>query len=166
MPIFAAKEEDVLVQALFGTLAGAVIGLLVGSLINALWLLLANGWVGSARLGYGKAFKAVLTTNFVGLMLGMMVGLSLWYVVLLEGSEIRRNLGFLLSPVTLFYYMLGSVLLHAVLFSQILEDEEGEPLRFGRASALALVYLGICSAFSLLVSAVVLVVLVGAKVPF
>ena len=166
MPHLDVKGDQLVIQILLGSLAGTAIGLLVGSLINAVWLILANGWIGVARLSYGKAFKAVLTAHFVLLMLGMFIGFVFWFMIVLDESSWRVNLAYLFSPANFFYYTLGSVLVHATIFSHILEETDGTPLRFSRASALTLVYLGITSAFAFIVAALTLVILIGNHVKF
>ncbi|MGL4423118.1 MAG: hypothetical protein ACRCZF_20820, partial [Gemmataceae bacterium] len=43
---------------------------------------------------------------------------------------------------------------HAVLFSHRIANMDGSPLQFRTASALAMVYLGICTAFAMIVSVI------------
>jgi hypothetical protein len=166
MPLLAVKEDELVFRIALGILFGTVAAVVVGSLLNALWLLLANGWVGTASVGYGKAYKTVLATNFVMLMLGLLLALPQWYVM---ASEVRDLHGYLLyasNPISYFYYMLGSVLVHAVIFASMLDEPNGTPLRFGRAAAVALVYLAICCAFSLVAGVATLGVLLGANIRY
>ena len=49
--------------------------------------------------------------------------------------------------------------MHALIFSQRLSDKDGTPLPFGKASALAVVYLGICTAFYIVAGVAIQLVL-------
>ena len=162
MPIFAAKPDEFLLPFLFIALIGGTIGLLVGSLINALWLRAAGAWVRVAQFDFGKAFKATLLTNFILMAFGLSLAFSIMYLLRLEGPDsmsFPRNLSFWFSPITFFYFALGSVLIHATVFGHVFVDADGAPLRFSKASLLALVYIALCSMFSFVVGLAMLAVL-------
>jgi hypothetical protein len=95
--------------------------------------------------------------NFILTGLGASLALTTGYVLSLEtpSSFPRPSAASMFSPIAFFYFASGSVLIHAVLFAQAIEDRDGNPLRFGKASLLALVYVAISGAVSTFVTFVI-----------
>src|SRR5262245_32021493 len=116
---FQPAEANILLIVLLSFL-GALVGLVISSLLNALWLMLANFWLGATELDYGRAFKAVFMSQFVIGMLGWSVSLAFCSIVVLEGNArdvaetIRRSLVFLFHPHVLLEYTVATVLVHAL----------------------------------------------------
>jgi hypothetical protein len=135
------------VLVLFGSFIGVAVGLLIGSLINALFLRLASSWLRIGEFGFDKAFRTAFMSTFVFTPIGTLV-LAIWFRSLpVESSSSQGNLLYFFSPANVFYLMAGFVLGHALIFSHRLTGADGSPLRFEKATVLALVYFGICSAF-------------------
>ena len=153
MILFAMKLQELPVTALIGSFLGMLAGLLVGSILNSIWLRLANSWLGFGELGFSKAFRTALMCTLVFGALEYVMLLSIIYGMLLEksdASEIRINVLFFLSPMNFLYVAVGSVLGHGLIFKYRFPDHDGVPLPYGKACALALVYLGISAAFTLI----------------
>jgi hypothetical protein len=90
--------------------------------------------------------------------------LAVWFGIRLGDSRSPQvSWLFLFSPANFFYFAAGSVLGHALIFSHRLPDKDGAPLSFSKASALALVYLGICSAFFVTVWFITMIMLILAS---
>ncbi len=140
------------VLVLFGSIVGVAVGLLIGSLINALFLRLASSWLRIGEFGFAKAFGTTFMSTFVFTPLGSLV-LAIWLArnLPMKSSPSPADLLYFFSPANVFYLIAGFVLGHALIFSHRLTDTDGSPLRFEKASVLALVYFGICSAFSVVV---------------
>jgi hypothetical protein len=77
-----------------------------------------------------------------------------------ELESVRHNLLYLFSPITFFYFTVGSVLTHATIFSNVFTGQDGGPLPFGKAALLALVYLAIGSVVATFAGALLYALLV------
>jgi hypothetical protein len=80
-----------------------------------------------------------------------------------DEMDLRMNLMFLLSPPNFVFVCAGTVLGHALIFSHKLPSKDGSPLPFIRASALALVYVGISSAFAIFAYVIVSVAYIALR---
>ena len=151
MLILATNARDSLLSLLYTLSLSATIGLVLGSLINALWLRLTVAWIGVAPITYIRAFRATLTANFVVVAFGVSLPLITRYLELLNRPEREYRIDVSYSPFVLFHFLVASVLGHAVIFSNALEDKDiSGPLRFSKAAIVALVYLALCSMFAAL----------------
>ena len=100
-------------------------------------------------MNFTTSIKVSLTTHFVQWMLGVL-GTVAVYLPLADSRpavEGPRRLVEWLSPQVGLLSVAGLVLIHAVLYCLLLEEAEGEPVKFLPACGLALVYLAIYTAF-------------------
>jgi len=122
---------------------GVLVGVPIISLVYTLFLRLAV-WV--ARLpgvSFGRAYLAALVANYVLLALSVTFWVHAAFFVSLNDDDSPISIyRFWFSPDTYFYYVSGLVLMHATIFSQMLADRD-HPLRFGKASLVALIYIAI-----------------------
>jgi len=96
-----------------------------------------------AGVSYWRALLAALTANYVLLALSLMFWLSAGYFLSLDPSVQTANMMYRISPIGYSYYVLGLVLVHGLVFSHGLAEDDG-PLPFGKASYISLLYLSIC----------------------
>jgi hypothetical protein len=146
LPEQASNPASFLGQAL---IAGPVL-LLIVSFINAVWLRLAYLWLRLGRIDFDRALGTTFMATFVVGGMGYMATLTIWMLLISgDNTAARFNYLNLASPMTFFYASTASILGHALIFAHRLTDSEGQPLTFLKACTLSLVYLGFCSAFSI-----------------
>jgi hypothetical protein len=137
---------------LLGMLLLLLLGLcafLIAGLLGAIFLRLASAWLGVGQLNFTSSIKVSLTTHFVQWMLTAL-GTFAVYLPLADprpAVEGPRRLAEWWSPQVGLLSVTGLVLIHAVLYCLMLEEAEGEPVKFLPACGLALVYLAIYTAF-------------------
>jgi hypothetical protein len=119
---------------------------LIAGLLGAIFLRLASVWLGVGQMNFTTSIKVSLTTHFVQWMLGT-VAVYLPLADSRPAVEGPRRLVEWLSPQVGLLSIAGLVLIHAVLYCLLLEEAEGEPVKFLPACGLALVYLAIYIAF-------------------
>jgi hypothetical protein len=146
MHLLAAAPDDVRPAILFAWLAGSAVAILVGSLVQAPLLLVACWLARLPGVRFGEAWGAVLVCNvvFYGFLaviaFGTMIGISMD-----GGQPLPGTYRFLLSPVNFIYLFVAGAVGHALVFSPRLAEPDEPAIGFGRATGVAVVYLGLCA---------------------
>jgi hypothetical protein len=142
-----AAADDLRPAVLIVWLAGSALAILVASLVQAPLLLLASKLARLPGVGFGQAWGSVLVCNVV--FYGFLAVLALGTFVGLEGDGIRSGRGayylYMFAPVNFFYLFVTGVVGHALVFSPRLADPDEPAIGFGRATGVAVVYLGLCA---------------------
>jgi hypothetical protein len=128
-------------------LAGSALAILVGSLMQAP-LLMAGCWLGRLPgVRFGQAWGAVLVCNlvFYGFLAVLVLGVIAGQRWDSGGTPIRVSYTFILSPINFIYLFVAGVVGHALIFSPRLADPDEPAIGFGRATVVAVVYLGLCA---------------------
>lgn len=164
-PLFAAGPDDVLPAVVIVWLAGSALGLLVVSLVHAGCLLLACAGGRLPGVGYGRALGTVLICNAAFYGFGTVMAVGLWTGLRDEGlGGPRVSYAFFFAPVNFVYLFVAAVLGHAAVFAQRLGGRGGPPVGYGRAAAVAVIYLGLCGLVSSVLWAAAQIVRATARV--
>ena len=144
MSIFAATSDDVRPAILIAWLAGSGIAILVASLIHLFLLLFACKLARLPGVGLGRAWTTVLICDLVFYGFSSVMALGM-YIGIAEdrARSVRGNYSFLQSPINFLYLFAAAVIGHALIFSPRLADQDEPAIGFGRAAAVAVVYLGL-----------------------
>jgi hypothetical protein len=148
MTIFAATSNDAGPAFLVAALAASLLGILVGSFVHAGLILLACKLTRVRGIRFSRAWTTALLCDvvFYGFLAVVVVGTYMGY---LEERQVRPiSYLFLLSPVNFVYLFAAAVLGHAVIFSPCLAERGQPPIGFGRAAAVATVFLGLSALLS------------------
>lgn len=132
--------------------AYALAGLFVASVVHAVWLRIACACVGVGQRTFLESFKTTFMATAVFTSFGYLMTVGIILAMGFDRSDyVRMNLAYYVSPANFVHAAIALVLGHAAIFSYRLGSTDGSSLPFAKATALALVYLGICNAFAIFI---------------
>jgi hypothetical protein len=159
MTLLAAKSDFILPSFAIVWLLVSVLVVFVASFFQAVCLMLAFAATRVPWVGYASALGTVVMCNVIFYGFSSIMALGYW----IGFTDGRGGLEILFSPINFVFLFTATVLGHAAIFAQRFSDTGGLPIGYGRACALSVIYLGLCSFVYSFLGFLVLVILTTTK---